>query len=101
MINIDHTFLRDLFERVQGVGAAEIVATWRKKLGHELTKCETCPYEQMLGRPCCCMCLESNLANTSLSLHLTQQEDTQVNKLMSNVRMYRAKQCSHCDQFRS
>lgn len=96
MITISRTFLKDVIDHICNLGVNHVVGVWREKMGREFTQCVNCPYEHMLARRCCCMCLEASLGNTSLYLNLDDQIEDQVRTAAHSIRSHRIKGCLHC-----
>jgi len=96
MTIIDRAFLSELFRRICENDTDALIATWRKKLDQELAQCKACPYDQMMGRRCCCMCLESSLGNTSLRLNLDDIEHEQLRAIGASIEAHRSAGCAIC-----
>lgn len=69
------------------------VINWREMMEtHEREPCLQCHYDAMIGRRCCCLCLESNL------LHAQFVDDTTlpVKKAHDDVKVHREQVCGGC-----
>ena len=96
MITISRTFLKELIDLICNHDVDHAIASWRERMSREHTQCESCPYEHMLARRCCCMCLESSLGNTSLYLNLDERVGDQIRSATHLIKSHRTKGCLQC-----
>jgi len=96
MITISRVFLKDMINRICNLDVGHAITSWREKMTHEHTQCKSCPYEHMLARRCCCMCLEASLGNTSLHLSLDESTEDQIRMATHALKSYRSEGCPHC-----
>jgi len=96
MMILNRAHLIELFDRIRKVHVDDVIDGWRRKLSTEHTLCQTCPFEDMMGRRCCCMCLESSLADTSLRLHDDPEIEDRIPAVISSVKSHRSQSCAQC-----
>ena len=96
MTIIDRIHLTDLFNHIQKRGAESVLAYWRQMKSAEPSHCQACIFELMVGRRCCCMCLEASLNHTSLRLHLDDEDDERIRATISSVESHRSRGCGLC-----
>lgn len=69
------------------------VKLWRGIMEtHDETPCSGCQYEHMIGRKCCCLCLESNLLHTWFSAPSGER----VKAAHDTVKAHREAACGSC-----
>ena len=96
MVIIDRTQLMALFERIQTNSLDSVLELWRQIRGKISPLCEDCAVERILGRRCCCMCLESALSETSLCVDLNDFDDVRVRTTISSLKSHRTLDCAMC-----
>jgi len=96
MMIIEATHLTNLFSRIHILKFDSVLTYWRQIKSETSDHCPACSFELMIGRRCCCMCLEASLSHTSLRLHLDQKYDALIQAAISSVKAHRSNGCTHC-----
>ena len=96
MMIIDRIHLVKLFDHIHDFSVESALSLWRQIMNDATPHCQDCTFERMMGRRCCCMCLESSLSNTSLRLHLNDHDDQHIRTTLISVKSHREQGCDLC-----
>lgn len=96
MMIVKRALLSELAEKLQTKGLSQLVKFWKAKMNESEEHCQSCPYEQILERKCCCLCLESCLSNTLLRLSLSEDEGDMAYATISSLQVHRLVECRRC-----
>ena len=94
---IERIYLAELLERIQTIDMESVIGHWLQIKGAKApAPCQTCIFELMKGRRCCCLCLETSLTHTSLRLHLEGHLDGTLRTTIASIKAHRSEVCAQC-----